>query len=365
MIQRGALVGEVIRRTKNGKFLGFYLRYYEAGRRRHIASKQPSAAEARRMLVQIEARIARGEAGIVEKPQPCPTLAVLIERFLSEYKRPRIKDLARYRAFAGAALRRVLPLLGHKRADTLTASEIGTLRDTLRETVSAGSVRATLAYLSSALSWAVRAGLLAKNPCKGVERPDSEPSLDFLSRAEVSALLAHTRDHAANHYPMIATAIYSGLRKGELCGLRWRDLDLQDRRLTVARSYRTSPKSGKARHLRLPDVLVPVLAEWRERCPKTQEELVFPSRLRDGSWGMQRDTSGVFGLPGLLRAAGCRVPAHPWHALRHTFASHFIMAGGNILTLQKILGHSDVKVTLIYAHLAPDFIAQEMNRLRF
>ncbi|HNN98480.1 tyrosine-type recombinase/integrase [Haliangium sp. UPWRP_2] len=358
-------MGEVIRRTKNGKFLGFYLRYYEAGRRKQIASKQPSAAEARRMLVQIEARIARGEAGIAEKPQPSPTLAVLIERFLGEYKRPRIKDLTRYRAFAGAALRRVLPMLGHKRADTLTTSEIGALRDALSETLSAGSVRATLAYLSSALSWAVRAGLLATNPCKGVERPESEPSLDFLSRAEVSALLAHTREHAGNAHPMIATALYTGLRKGELCGLRWRDLDLQSRRLTVARSYRTSPKSGKPRHLRLPDVLVPVLADWHERCPKTQEELVFPARLRDGSWGMQRDTSSVFGLPGLLRAAGCRVPAHPWHALRHTFASHFIMAGGNILTLQKILGHSDVKVTLIYAHLAPDFIAEEMNRLRF
>ena len=73
----------------------------------------------------------------------------------------------------------------------------------------------------------------------------------------------------------------------------------------------------------------------------------------------------VFGLPGLLRAAGCRVPAHPWHTLRHTFASHFIMAGGNILTLQKILGHSDVKMTMIYAHLAPDYLGQEMERVSF
>ena len=54
-----------------------------------------------------------------------------------------------------------------------------------------------------------------------------------------------------------------------------------------------------------------------------------------------------------------------WHALRHTFASHFIMAGGNILTLQKILGHSDIKVTLVYAHLAPDFLADELERVRY
>ena len=77
------------------------------------------------------------------------------------------------------------------------------------------------------------------------------------------------------------------------------------------------------------------------------------------------DAHAMLGLPQLLEASGCRVPTHPWHTLRHTFASHFIMAGGNILTLQKILGHSDVKVTLIYAHLAPDFLGEEMDRLQF
>ena len=55
----------------------------------------------------------------------------------------------------------------------------------------------------------------------------------------------------------------------------------------------------------------------------------------------------------------------PWHALRHTFASHYMMAGGNILTPQKILGHSDIKMTMIYAHLAPDYLGDEMDRLRF
>ena len=67
----------------------------------------------------------------------------------------------------------------------------------------------------------------------------------------------------------------------------------------------------------------------------------------------------------MLRQAGLRPLPHPFHALRHTFASHFVMAGGNILSLQKILGHSDIKITLLYAHLAPDYLADEMDRLRF
>ncbi len=49
------------------------------------------------------------------------------------------------------------------------------------------------------------------------------------------------------------------------------------------------------------------------------------------------------------------------HILRHTFASHFIMNGGNILTLQRVLGHSDLKITMRYAHLAPDYMQQVVD----
>jgi integrase len=150
------------------------------------------------------------------------------------------------------------------------------------------------------------------------------------------------------------------LRKGELLGLRWIDLDLDGLRLTVARSFKSTPKSGKVRHLRLPKKCVPTLRQWRSSCPKGREGLVFPD-----DEGNMYGVHDMLGLPELLQTAECRVPAHPWHCLRHSFASHFIMAGGNILTLQKILGHSDVKVTLVYAHLAPDFLGEEMDRLAF
>jgi site-specific recombinase XerC len=73
------------------------------------------------------------------------------------------------------------------------------------------------------------------------------------------------------------------------------------------------------------------------------------------------------GLRNTLTTAECHLPADgkPWHFLRHTFASHFMMAGGNILTLQKLLGHRDVQTTMRYAHLAPDFLASEVARMSF
>jgi integrase len=160
----------------------------------------------------------------------------------------------------------------------------------------------------------------------------------------------------------VVLSLHTGLRKGELLGLRWQDLDLQARRLTVARSYQCTPKSGKARHLRLPAVLVPLLLGWQKECPKSADGAVFPIGRAKGRTG---GAAAMLGLPRLWAEVGLRPVSHVWHCLRHSMASHYIMAGGNILALQRILGHSDLKMTLIYAHLAPDFLEGELDRIRY
>jgi integrase len=360
-------MGEVIKRTKNGKFLGYYLRWYEGGKRRQMASKQPSHAEARRMLLEIEARVARGEAGIAERQHPM-SLAELVERFLAEYSRPRIKDIDRYRAFGRMALQRIVPLL-NKRADQVSSTDITKAREALRRQYASGTVRVTLDYLSIVYGWAVRERIVSANPCRGVERPEAEHSLDFLTREETRRLLETAEAGAAKPagrllHAAVAVALYTGLRKGEILGLRWIDLDLDTRRLTVARSYRRAPKSRKVRHLRLPSTLIPVLREWQKCCPRTAEGLVFPVGTA-GCAGRVGSDKAMLGLPRLWEVVGLRKALHPWHVLRHSFASHFVMSGGNILSLQKMLGHSDLKMTLIYAHLAPDFLEAEIEKLRY
>ena len=347
---------------------GWYVRYVDVdGRRKARASHQPTRELARRYLVEIEARIARGKLGIPEPAAPSPTVAELCERFLNEYSRPRIKNLTQYRVHAGKCLRRALPHVGARLADTLQSDDVARLRDSLMRTHSAASVRSGLAYLNTVFSWAMRLKLVPRNPLRGVERPVAAVGLDYFSREEATRLLRCAAERTDSGrlpdkllFACVHLAVHTGLRKGELLGLRWQDLDFDTQRLTVARSYTTAPKSGRARHLRLPSLCVPVLEQWRLVCPQTPEGLVFPVQRGAGS-----STHALLGLPRLLAAAGVRVPAHPWHAMRHTFASHYVMQGGNILALQKILGHSDVKVTMIYAHLAPDFLGAEMERVRF
>jgi integrase len=356
-------MGEVFKRSNGNKFLGYYLRFYEKGKRRVLASKQPTYAEAKRMLQAIEGRIARGLAGLDEPAPPAPTLVALVERFLAEYSRPQMKNPSDYRTHARMAFRRVLPTLLARPADAVKPADVAKLRDTLSKSYAAGSVRMTMSFLKTLYSWATKMGIVSVNPCRGVESPRQRALLEFLTKDEVSRLLTYTKEHARGHHAMIATAIYTGLRKGELFGLRWRDVDFGNRRLDVERSYRGAPKGGKPRHLRLPSELMPILLDWRTRCPATSEALVFPV-VRRGVVNLGR-SQDMMNLAAVLGAAGCPKLERPWHALRHTFASHFIMAGGNILSLQKILGHSDLKMTLLYAHLAPDFLGDEMDRLKF
>jgi integrase len=363
-------MGEIIRKMKGDRFIGYYLRWYEGGKRRQRASKQTLLTEARRMLREIEARVARGEAGIPERATAWPTVDELAARFLSEYRRPKVKDVDLYRRSARAALERALQHdrhLGAQHTHDVLSLQIARLRDNLERKFAPATVRITLAFLSRLFSWAMREGLAPCNPCQGVERPAAPSGLDFLSDVEVRALLDGLAARATSTngdmlHTCVALAIYTGLRKGELFGLRWSDVDLETRRLTVARSYRGLPKSGKLRHLRLPTRMVPLLRSWRAVCPQSPEGLLFPI----GRGATKVASKEVhLGLPGAMKELGLRPLPHPWHALRHTFASHYVMQGGNILALQKILGHADLRMTLIYAHLAPDFLDGEMDRLRF
>lgn len=364
-------MGEVFRRTRDGKFIGYSLRWYEGGKRRVMASRQSSHAEARRMLQAIEGRIARGLVGLEERPAQGQelTLLELAERFLVEYQRPENKDPVRYREHAQKSLRRAFPSLGRRAAASIKSGDITKLRDGLSAQYATGSIRATLATLQVLYTWASSLGLVATNPCKGVKRPRPSAMLEFLSKDEAARLLACCEAGSPPLFPMLATALYTGLRKGELFGLRWRDLDFSGLRLHVERSYSGLPKGNRARHLRLPSRLAPILEAWRARCPATAEGLVFPvlrggSRRTTGRATMGREQD-MLGIEALLDKAGCPHLTRPWHAMRHTYASHFVMAGGNILALQKILGHADLKMTMIYAHLAPDFLEGEMEKVSY
>lgn len=182
---------------------------------------------------------------------------------------------------------------------------------------------------------------------------------------EITRVLAAARDEDEIVFALYSTAIYTGMRKGELAALRWEDIDLDRRLIAVQRSYEGPTKAGDARHVPIVDAVLGTLRRWRLRCPGV---LVFPSEagtLRDPDSRIFRETLhrvlGCAEIPPVTRH-GKERPAVTFHGLRHTFASHWVMRGGDLFKLQKILGHKSVQMTLRYAHLAPHAFKEDWAR---
>jgi integrase len=152
--------------------------------------------------------------------------------------------------------------------------------------------------------------------------------------------------------PLVLLAINTGLRRGELLQLKWRDLDLQRRILTVRGE---GAKTGQTRHIPLNSEAVRVMKAWR---PTTAEPawLVF---------GGASETAPLFAVKkawhGVLKAA--TVTSFRFHDLRHTFASKLVMSGIDLNTVRELLGHKSLTMTLRYAHLAPEHKAAAVETL--
>lgn len=349
----------------------WYCRYLDIdGKRKHRPTHQPTKALAMRFVAEVEARIARGLCGIPELTEPERqgrglTLAALTARFLAEASIPS-KEPHRYRRWMRYTMQKhVLPDFESVTLSGLKPSHVEVLRDRkLSEGYTVSTVNHVLKAISLLYTWARKQGLYdGEKPTSGLRKRPPLGLMDYLSSDEVTKVLDHARAHAPRVFPMLATAIYTGMRKGELFGLRWIDVLFQQGVIHVVHSYGKTPKGDKWRPVPLHPALVPILRHWQSCC--APGPLVFPiHRVR---WGGHRmgDADDMLGIDELLTAAGCHVPERPWHALRHTFASHFAMSGGNLLALQKILGHSRFEMTQIYSHLAPDYMAGEIARLSF
>jgi integrase len=192
---------------------------------------------------------------------------------------------------------------------------------------------------------------LPANPASGIERHPVRLTgdIDVFSPEEVWALVraAVSEQDAA----IFLTAAFTGLRRGELIALRWRDVDFTGSVLRVRASFAggalTAPKSGKVRSVPLAPEVAQALAKLSRREILTSEDdLVFPGELidfLDGSALRRRYTAA-------LKRAGLR--RLRFHDLRHTFGARMI-AKADIRRVQEWMGHADIQTTMRYLHYAP------------
>lgn len=201
-------------------------------------------------------------------------------------------------------------------------------------------------YLSAEEEKALRVALKARDEQARQRRESHNTWLAVRGREALPPIGGYS-DHLT---PITLLALNTGMRRGELLGLLWEDVDLQGQRLKVTVG---NAKSRKARHIPLNREAQEVLrTAWKEGASGP----VFPAR----SGGRMNSISSSW--EALVEAAG--IKGFRFHDLRHTFASRLVMAGVDLNTVRELLGHSDIRMTLRYAHLAPDKLAEAVGRLR-
>jgi integrase len=240
------------------------------------------------------------------------------------------------------------------------------------------TVRYVHTIVGKALADAERKGLVARNVARLATPPAASaakaPEMHYWTPAELRTFLASAADH--HHYPLLRLAAMSGLRRGELCGLRWVDVDLEAGTISVRKSITTvnskvvagDVKTKRSRRvIDIDPATMMVVKAWR----KTQLEQRV---LMGGGW---TDTGLVFTMPTgggwnpdsisqafdrlvtpVRKASRDEIAARPprirFHDLRHTHASHLLAAGVNVKVVSERLGHASVAFTLdTYAHVMP------------
>lgn len=295
------------------------------------------------------------------------TVAELARRWLASKER---RVAAKTYAFYSAHLRLyIVPAFGLLRAEALHAEQIeaalaswahGKRHDRERGVPSPRSIAHIFNTLRTLLRWGVKMGMLVRNAADAVEPPRFErKEMRVLDAAGVARLLRAAQ--GSDLQAIVVVAIGTGLRRGELLALRWSDVDLDARRLSVQRSLETvkgvtrtkPPKTTRsARTMALPPFVVDVLRHERKR----QEEL-RGSAPDEHDWAFMRGDGspwepGAFSLAFARFVKRTTLPHVRFHDLRHSFGTLALTSGVDLQTVSRALGHESTAITSrIYLHV--------------
>lgn len=314
--------------------------------------------------------------------------ASLYLRFLDEKYKPWLVSNLTHGEYAYTTLKKAFPELHALKLGEVTTTHIEDWRiGRLEKGISANTVNRQLSDLRACFNRAKDIwGLITVNPLDKVKpsKIDSSPKVRYLSEDEEAQLLAaldereekiragrdsgnHWRDIRAytqladlkqrafaDHLkPAVLLSLHTGLRRGELLKLKWENVYLNLKQPMITVVGKTS-KTGKTRHVPLNAEALRILRGWKDQ-PGLKSQYVFTGAEGEPLDDMRTSWEGV-----LQRA---HITNFRWHDLRHTFASKLVMAGVDLNTVRELMGHSDYKMTLRYAHLAPEHKAAAVAKL--
>lgn len=288
---------------------------------------------------------------------------VTVETAGAEYCRRLAVNNAKksYRLTQAADLRNhLVPFFGSKTLDKIQVKDVERYIAAKQSQLSLKTIRNHVNTLHSIFDLGIKQGWCATNPVKLADRPTirkTETRIRFLDLDELERLVStpYPVDTWGSVEPALyLTAAMTGLRQGELLGLRWRDVDFDARRIRVVENYVrgefNNPKSEEsARSIPMGQKVADALANLRSRSHYSHDgELVFAhpetGRPLDRSKLSRRYNQAI---------GRAEVPRVTFHELRHTFGTTMAKAGVPRRTIQAWMGHEDGSTTDIYMHYAP------------
>ena len=362
---------------------------------------QPTTAstksEAKGLALELERKIERQRLGLEALPTDCTlTFGQLVQWWPDTYSKPtsshsRNESYARRHLLNSSLAALLVPRVAASDIETFLQSKVGVL--------SAKSINNLRGYIQSIFNCAKRAGQFnGPNPVNDVRKrkvPKRKPR--FLEAHEAMSVL----DALAPRWrPLFAAALFTGLRKGELAGLRKSDIRLSARQMMISRSYdRDTTKGGHEDALPIADQLVPILDR---ALSANNSDYVFPGpdrQMLDEQTKLEQVLRRAMARAGLVthyehicrrckhvgrphmekhddaelrrcNACGMKlwpraIPRHlRFHDLRHTTASLLLNAGVDPFAVQRILRHTDPRITTeVYGHLVPGYLRDAINKL--
>jgi site-specific recombinase XerD len=290
--------------------------------------------------------VARGHFNLekVRKPVPFSKLAERYREFASGYKRGWHEEKYIVDEFAN--------LLGETPLAQITTWQIEKWKGEQGKTLNLATVNRRLTVIKHMFKKATEWDLTKNNPAAAVKRfTINSERTRFLSREEIQRVLQECEKQVTSPWllPLVTLALNTGMRQGELLSMKWENVSLERGSITIIQSKTLRPKT------------IAINDQAREALNWLQENR-YGELLFMWPWGQPIGKVTVYDVfKKACSAAG--ITDFRFHDLRHTFASHLVMAGVDLVTVKELLGHKTINMTNRYTHLAQEHKAQAVAKL--
>ena len=365
---RGAGEGSIYKRKSDGRWCGQITigtdpktgkqkRKYFYGDKRKDVAKQ---------MAEIKQKLFNGE---YNEPSD-----MKLEAWLTTWNEGRKSKLTykTYKSYKTWIDNHLIPDIGDIKLKDLTTRKIQELlNDKLegKNKLAVISVKNIYVTLNAALKQAVKEGLINKNVAAAAEPPkrQTERKLHTWTKKEVKSFLNVAKDH--RYYLLFLIALNTGMRQGEILGLKWEDINYKTKRITVNRQLYRSPEGLKLKRVKskagervipINDIMIQQLKKQKNKQEKVAEminqEYNKLSLININSAGNPISPRNTYrNFKKLVKKAD--VEDIRFHDLRHTFSTLFLQNKGNPKALQRILGHASISTTLdIYSHVTDEML---------